>query len=293
MRHIIPISGKDSAATAIIQTVLDPNLEYEYVFNPTEIELPPVHEWIEKVSAYLGKPIQYIGRNFIEVVELQKILPSPQVRYCTKYCKIYPLENFLDGKPSFVYYGLRADEQYRQGYENKSKKGKGGSIQAKYPLRETGAGLPMVWTLLEKHDLLPPYFPWQEIIDRVKSKMGDDFRIISKLKPWHYTDLFSWRARPLNCAYCIFMRQYEVVGLSEHYPEIFQEAVDLEQRIGAEGFTFIRGSSLDEIASRAKQIKEKRAKHISKLLYGLAQKNMFEFHNDLLSTTSCGLFCGK
>ena len=52
MRHIIPISGKDSLATAIVQKRISPDIEYEYVFNPTGAELPEVFEWLDKVEVY-------------------------------------------------------------------------------------------------------------------------------------------------------------------------------------------------------------------------------------------------
>ena len=40
MRHIIPISGKDSLATAISQRARFPDVPYEYVYNDTRMELP-------------------------------------------------------------------------------------------------------------------------------------------------------------------------------------------------------------------------------------------------------------
>lgn len=58
MRHIIPISGKDSLATAIVQITRDPSLEYEFVFNPTGLELPPVFEWIDNVEKYYGEKLK-------------------------------------------------------------------------------------------------------------------------------------------------------------------------------------------------------------------------------------------
>ena len=57
MRHIIPISGKDSLATALLQLQINPQLNYEYVFNPTGAELPDVFDWINRVEKYLAKPI--------------------------------------------------------------------------------------------------------------------------------------------------------------------------------------------------------------------------------------------
>ena len=61
IRHIIPISGKDSLATALTQIAKEPNIDYEFMFNPTGEELPEVFVWIEKVEKYLGKPIIQVG----------------------------------------------------------------------------------------------------------------------------------------------------------------------------------------------------------------------------------------
>ena len=40
MRHIIPISGKDSLSTALVQLAKQPEIDYEFMFNPTGQELP-------------------------------------------------------------------------------------------------------------------------------------------------------------------------------------------------------------------------------------------------------------
>ena len=76
MRHIIPISGKDSLATAIVQREYRPELDYEYIFNQTSMELPEVYDWLDKASNYLGKPIIHCGRDLFEVIDEQGILPS-------------------------------------------------------------------------------------------------------------------------------------------------------------------------------------------------------------------------
>lgn len=165
MRHIIPISGKDSAATAIVQRELQPELDYEYMFNPTGAELPPVFAWLDKVSAYLGKPIAQVGEDLESIIEDQGILPSKMVRYCTRLSKIYPMENWIGSTPAIVYYGIRADEQ-RIGYKPNNKQ----HITPVYPLQQLGLGLMDVWQLLERHDLLPPLFFWQDVYDRTQHK---------------------------------------------------------------------------------------------------------------------------
>jgi len=46
-RHIMPISGKDSLATALFQLAYEPDRPYEFMFNPTGAELPEVFTWLE------------------------------------------------------------------------------------------------------------------------------------------------------------------------------------------------------------------------------------------------------
>ena len=123
MRYIIPISGKDSLATALVQLKLQPELNYEYVFNPTGAELPCVFEWLDKVSLYLGKPITCVGRNLLELIEdYNYFLPSRLARYCTRECKIEPFEKWIGVDDCTVYYGIRADEN-RGGYQNAGARG--------------------------------------------------------------------------------------------------------------------------------------------------------------------------
>lgn len=54
MRYIIPISGKDSLATAIFQTTYQPNLPYEFIFNDTGSELPEVYKWLDNIEKSTG-----------------------------------------------------------------------------------------------------------------------------------------------------------------------------------------------------------------------------------------------
>jgi len=111
MRHIIPISGKDSLATALVQIKRKPELNYEFVFNPTGAELPCVFDWINNVEKYLGKPIARVGEDLIEIIEDNNyFLPSRQSRYCTRQSKIEPFEKWIGKEDANVYYGIRADE---------------------------------------------------------------------------------------------------------------------------------------------------------------------------------------
>lgn len=288
MRHIIPISGKDSLATAIVQKTYDPSLSYEYIFNVTGWELPPVYDWLDKVSDKLGITIKIIGASLDQIIEEQGILPSQRMRFCTRLAKICPMQNFFGDDQVVVYYGLRADEPYRDGYSSN------GKIIPTYPLRDFRLGLPQVWAINESNGLTPPFFRWPEIEDGVKARMGNDIFLatVSRLSPWDYQSLFSWKWRQFNCAVCIYGRQYEIIGLHQFYPDVFERIAKIEAEIGADGFNF-RTTSMRDIVKRKDEIIEKRIDQIVKTLYKLLQVNMFDDYQNTIEQTSCGLFCGK
>lgn len=302
VRHIIPISGKDSLATAIVQKTRQPKLLYEYLFNDTYAELPEVQEWLSQVERFLDASIKRVGENLEDIIMLQGGLPGYGVfgRFCTRMAKIEPLEaEIADGK-AFVYYGLRSDESERSGYKKTSQY----DISPVYPLREMGITLPLVWRLLQDRGLLPPAFFWQQVHDRVIERLGSiacDF--IRNLEPWEFRSLFSWRSRP-NCYFCYNQRVYEWVGLLDHHPNLYWHAAEIEETVGKDNgkqqrvkmFTWRQGESLRELATRADIVREQRVKRICKIIIRKAQGNMFlddDGELDELSLTSCGLYCGK
>ena len=292
MRHVILVSGKDSFAAAVVQKAKAPDLDYEYIFNPTGAELPPVNEWLSRVEAYLGCPIVRVGENLTNIIHDKDYLPSHGQRFCTKEAKIRPLERYLGrSEPVTVYYGLRYDELERSGYTPTP----GSVIVPEYPLREARMTLPMVWGMVDKMGLMPPLFLWQEMVDKVKFKIGKS-TMMDDLLPWETQVLFSWRSRP-NCYYCFFQRQYEFIGLHDHFPDLFWEAVEMEESTGGGGFTINRNYSLRQLLDRRRAIFNKRAKQIIRILRDRANRPMVPFGDGesvgTLEITSCGLYCGK
>ena len=63
VRHILSLSGgKDSAALAIhMRDRLD---DMEYVFLDTGKELPETYEYLNKLEAYLGKPVVRLNPEY-------------------------------------------------------------------------------------------------------------------------------------------------------------------------------------------------------------------------------------
>lgn len=72
VRHIIPISGKDSLTTAIVQIKRNPELPYEFMFNPTGAEYPEVFEWLDNVEKFLGAKIIHVGEHLETIIEDNK-----------------------------------------------------------------------------------------------------------------------------------------------------------------------------------------------------------------------------
>jgi hypothetical protein len=300
MRHIIPISGKDSLATVIWQTAHQPELNYEFVFNDARAELPETYAWLERVEKVLGITIIRLGKNLEQVIDEQGMLPSARARFCTKYSKIFPMRDFLKGSEAICYFGLRADEPDRVGaLETKS-------LIPRYPLREAAIGLATVYRMVESRDLMPPTFLWQRlyvaVIDAMGGLRGVGLAVVESWPEWIRSRVFAWRSRP-NCFFCFFQRRYEWVGLLEHYPLLFDRAEAKEASVGhgdkmrrATGFNWISEDwPLSRIRVNAEEIFRKRVDAICKLIDSARQQQLFADALDEMDIvgTSCGLLCGK
>lgn len=301
MRFIQPISGKDSLATAIIQKKRQPDLPYEYLYNPTGMDLPEVDTWLSLVESYLGAKIHRVGDDLESIMYEQKMLPAHKARYCTRLAKIIPMEEWIGTEPAMVYYGIRADEK-RVGYQSMSMNTL--NITPVYPLKEEGYTLPMVWDLVTELDLLPPQFFWESMHTMVTKRLGNvAHELLVGLNPWEYNMLFAWRTRP-NCYHCFYQALWELVGLLEHHPDLFWNAERIETEIGTADrrdkmFSLKQNWPLRKIAEHAETIKRKRCIAICKLIAKRAQIEMIfddepaDDEPDFLSVVPCGLFCGK
>lgn len=158
MRHIVPLSGKDSLSTfwIVLKFCQDHGIDpkkLEVLFNPTGFELKVVNEWMAHVEDKLGITINRVGDDLEEIIRDANYLPSHKQRFCTRLSKIFPMEEWIGIDPAFVYYGIRADE-HRTGYQSLSMKKM--NIMPVYPLKLAGYTLPMVWKLVHELDLVPP-----------------------------------------------------------------------------------------------------------------------------------------
>ena len=291
MRYIIPISGKDSLAVAIIQRSIAPELDYEYVFNETGAETPEVYEWLKQVESTLNIKIRNVGDSLEDWIEEYGILPSVKARYCTRKVKIEPFEDFVGKDQATCYYGIRADER-RAGYDNTKRP----NIIPAYPLIGANIDLHGVWDIVLNSGCPPPVFFWQDMYNRVAAGLGDYCEVLEGLDKQTHVRLFAGRSRA-NCFFCFFQRTYEWVWLAETHPTLFDRACQLEETIGGDSYTWRRGESLRDLLKRSEQVKQRRAKQIIKVLLprqsSLWNDEEEQEEADLLQVVSCGLFCGK
>lgn len=244
-RHVLGLSGgKDSAALAIYIKEKYPAIheKIEYFFTDTGAELEEVYEFLEKLEAYLGKPINRLGsgRDFDHWLDMHNgLLPSAKQRWCTRTMKIIPFEKFVGDDPVVSYIGIRADEN-REGYISQKD-----TINAVFPFIDDGLVRNDIFKILEDTTGIPEYYKW-------RSRSG--------------------------CYFCFFQRQDEWLGLKRNHPDLFEKAKAYEQRIRSKydwkegviaipyGYTWSRGMTLDEIVERA-EAKERERGIIAKTYY--------------------------
>lgn len=224
-RHILGLSGgKDSSALAVYMKDRVP--EMEYIFCDTGKELPETYEYLDKLEAFLGKPIVRLNsdRDFDHWLEVYGgLLPSSQIRWCTRQLKIRPFEKYIGDDECVSYVGIRADED-RSGYISTKP-----NIEARFPFKEDGLTKADVLRILEESGVgIPSYYEW-------RSRSG--------------------------CYFCFYQRKGEWAGLLEKHPELFEKAKEYEKYDEAAGtrYTWQSGESLDELAQpeRLVQIRAK------------------------------------
>ena len=232
VHHIMGLSGgRDSAALAVFLRDRVPDIQY--FFCDTGAELPETYDFLARLEAYFSKHILRLGsgRDFDHYLDVYRgALPSPQMRWCTKQMKIKPLEQWIAtafGDSKVVsYVAIRADEPGRQGYLSTKS-----NIEVVYPLRDAGIDKEGVMRILEEAGVgLPAYYEW-----RTRS----------------------------GCYFCFFQRKAEWIGLAERHPDLFQKAVDYEEKVGknyaehgmqGNQYSWSQGETLIELLERKDEI---------------------------------------
>lgn len=173
----------------------------EYVFCDTGKELPETYEFIDLLEVYLNRHIVRLPKelpgysekyDFDHWLEMfGDMLPSSNVRWCTKNLKLLPFEKYLADDKVYNYVGIRADE-FREGYISHKP-----NITTVFPFREDGIDKQGVLQILDDAGLgLPKYYEW-------RSRSG--------------------------CYFCFYQRKDEWLGLKEHHPDLYEKAKAYEK----------------------------------------------------------------
>ena len=224
VRHVLGLSGgKDSAALAVYMSQRSDSPDMEYYFSDTGKELPEVYAYLDKLEAFLGKRIIRLSatRDFDHYIKVKNhLLPSPQVRWCTRMLKIKPFEDFIGDDEAVSYIGIRADEN-RKGYISTKC-----NISARYPFIEDNLVREDIFRILRETVGIPEYYEW-------RSRSG--------------------------CFFCFFQRKDEWVGLLRRHPDLFAEAKKYEKtnEKDGKGYTWVQGMTLSDIEANADEIVEK------------------------------------
>jgi len=196
VRHICGISGgKDSSALAVYLRDKVPDMEY--FFCDTGAELPETYEYLTRLEIILGQPIARLNaqRGFDHwFAVFRGVLPSPQMRWCTKNMKIKPIEDWIGDDPAVSYVAIRADESNRKGHISTKS-----NIQTRFPFVEDGINHDDVLQILSDAGIGLP-------------------------------DYYEWRTRS-GCYFCFYQRKAEWIGLAERHPELFERAIAIEQKV--------------------------------------------------------------
>ena len=229
-RHIVNLSGgKDSTALAIFLHGKVPNLEY--VFCDTHKELPETYEYLDKLEYFLQAKITRLNadRGFDHWLDMYGgMLPSAQVRWCTRKLKIEPFEQYVGSDQVWSYIGIRADEG-RSGYISTKP-----NVKPIYPFKTFGLGIAEIEALLAESGLgMPTYYEWRQ-------RSG--------------------------CFFCFYQRSGEWVGLKERHPDLYEQAKAYEVERGGEQFSWRQRESLAELErpERIAQIKHEHTRRLSR-----------------------------
>lgn len=233
MRHIVPLSGKDSAALAFLLRKLYPERVFEYIMTPVADREPEeLIPWLQDVAGRCGGELQLITTTtFTDLLDKWGgMLPSPRVRWCTRALKIEPFEKHVQGHECTIYLGLRNDED-RDGNTGEKQ-----GLIYEYPLRDhevdqcgallliaEGFGVDVppdasendLWPLLIEVGALPRFYEWLS---------------------------------HANCYGCIFWNVTMWRKLYERMPEKYW-TFSAQESVGS-NFTYVHGWTLAQLAQR-------------------------------------------
>jgi hypothetical protein len=260
VRHVCGISGgKDSAALAVYMRDRVP--EMEYFFCDTGKELPETYDYLARLEAYLGKPIERLNadRDFDHWLKVYgDYLPSPQMRWCTRQLKIRPFEKWIGESNVISYIAIRADEGNRSGYVSTKD-----NISAQFPFKEDGVIKDDVFRILEESGVGVPKY-------------------------------YEWRTRS-GCFFCFYQRKAEWIGLKERHPELYEKAKKYEKEgpPGEPGFTWSQEESLDDLEDpvRMEEIKRQYKAALEREANSKSNRRLIEVFEEILDDEDDSFGC--
>lgn len=204
LKHIVQFSGGAASAYVAYLVAQEHGKENTILlFNNTKAEHPDADRFREQVSNFIGVPITEAsdGRTLWEVIEQENCLPSQFIPFCTRILKQEPADGFLKAQTQefILYNGLGMEEWPR--------------VQKS-----------MVRARHEGKKLKCPLFERRISNEEVKRIIREEWRICLP-QPYLYL-------QHNNCIPCFKAGKGHWYQVWKHYPEQFQRAVEMEQKIG-------------------------------------------------------------
>lgn len=225
MKHIVLFSGgAASSYVAYLVAQEQQNKNVILLHTPTFSEHEDTDRFRCQVARYLKLPITTWGdgRDIWQIIEDNNCIPSQFIPFCTQQLKLKMAEQYyktLD-EDFILYYGYGIDEWRR--------------IQKQYARFE-----------LIGRKARYPLFEQKITSEQIKKAITEEWKI--KLpEPYKYL-------KHNNCIPCFKAGLYEWKNYWLYYPEQFQKAIDVEEKIG---HTVFKGISLKELAEKWKHNKK-------------------------------------
>lgn len=195
--HVVALSGgKDSTAMALVLKETMPEIEFTYVCTPTGNELPQMFKhWASLRETLGGSFVPIVADTLTGLIEKQSAIPNWRQRWCTRMLKIEPYAAWL----------MRQHEKYDTiysyvGLRADEEEREGGdytkvpNVEMVYPMRDWGWGIGEVLNYLEQRNIVIP--------------------------------------ERTDCAWCFFQTLGEWWVLWKEHPELYEEGVQIEEKVG-------------------------------------------------------------